>query len=162
MKILIHIILSTILLLSLYACDDSCSENRTAIPLAEFYVIDNGVAGQVTVDSMQVSGIGAPHDSIWSEPSETKSQLSLPFKIDSDTTQYLFSITMRGITRQSLVSFIYSRTPRFTEAACGVNYIFDIKKIDCTGNLIDSVVCPAGFIDNKNTVNLKVYMNNNF
>lgn len=116
---------------------------------------------KVSVDSLTVRGINAPNDSIWSMPDERKTQLYLPFKIDSDTTEYLFSINMSGMSMSSTVKFIYSRTPRFTDASCGVSYIFDIKKIECSGSLIDSVTCPTGFIDNRNIENLRIYLNPN-
>lgn len=141
------------------ACNDTCGENKNAIPLAHFYVAGEPPQ-QVSVDSLEVRGIGAPGDSVWSPASIVKTELYLPFKIDSDTTQYEFSIRMSGQILQSLVTFVYSRTPRFTDAECGVSYIYDIRKIECSGNLIDSVVCPKGFIDNTNAENLQIYLTN--
>ena len=143
--------------LVLAACNDQCGENKNAIPLAGFYVAGDPEQA-VRVDSLEVRGIGAPGDSIWSPASDTKQQLYLPFRIDSDTTTYLFTMNISGYSLSSEVTFVYSRTPRFADAECGVNYIYDIKKIECTGNLIDSVTCPSGFIDNTNIENLKIYM----
>lgn len=157
MKKLSLIFILSIILLTVTACNDNCGENMNAIPLAGFYVAGEKDE-QVRVDSLEVRGIGAPSDSILSSPSETKTQLFLPFRIDSDTTSYLFTMNVQGYSLASEVTFVYSRTPRFAEAECGVSYIYDIKKIECTGNLIDSVTCPGGFIDNTNIENLRIYL----
>ena len=85
------------------------------------------------------------------------SQIYLPFRIDSDTTTYVFTRLVEGFSLESEVRFIYSRTPQFVNVECGVSYLFDIRKIECRGNLIDSVTCPNGFIDNTNAENLNIY-----
>ena len=137
----------------LAGCGDTCADNKNALPRAAFY------AGEATVsvDSLEIRGIGAPGDSILSEGTERKSEIYLPFRIDSDSTVYSFDYT-GGVKASSIVTFIYSRTPRFVSAECGVSYVFDIRKIECKGNLIDSVTCPQGFIDNAPGVNLRIYL----
>lgn len=139
-------------------CNDTCTENKNALPLAGFYVSD-GVSEQSTsVDSLKVWGAGAPGDSILSSARETKTELYLPLRIDSDTTEYYFERRAFGSFSQSKVRFIYSRTPRFASVECGVSYLYGIEAIECSGNLIDSIVCPSGFIDNTNSENLKIYL----
>lgn len=159
MKVFLSVTAATLAAICFWSCSDTCTENRNALPLVGFYLAgDNGV--KISVDSLTVRGIGAPEDSILSQSSSPISELYLPFRIDSDTTEYIFTRNHEGILRETLVRFIYSRTPRFVSAECGVSYIFGISDIQCSGNLIDSVVCPQGFIDNKNQENLKVYFSN--
>lgn len=136
-------------------CTDTCSENKNALPLAGFYAA--GGTDRIDIDSLEVTGIGAPGDSALSSASETKSQLYLPFRIDSDTTRYVFRDAAGGVQRRDTVTFVYTRTPRFVNVECGVSYLFDIHDITCQGVLIDSVTCPNGFIDNTNTENLHIY-----
>lgn len=137
------------------ACSDTCTENKNALPLAGFY--RSGDNEQVSVDSLLITGIGAPGDSALSEASTAKSQIYLPFRIDGDTTRYIFTDARPSRMVDDTVTFIYSRIPRFVNVECGVSYIFDIRDIRFTGTLIDSITCPNGFIDNTNAENLKIY-----
>lgn len=158
-KSLTALLSSLVLSLVLVSCSDTCGENMNTIPLAGFYSAGDSQT-LLRMDSLEVRGLNAPGDSVLSYPWESKSELMLPFKIDADTTTYIFSQHINGISRQSTVMFIYSRTPRFDSYECGVSYLFDIKDIMCTGSLVDSVVCPKGFIDNANIQNLRIYFAN--
>lgn len=134
-------------------------QNKNALPLAGFYNTYEP-ATKVTIDSVQVYGLGAPGDSVLASGRAPLSSLYLPFRIDSDTTAYVFrylhkELDALGIT--DTVTFIYTREPRFVSSACGVSYLFKISKILTTGPLIDSVSCPAGEISNMDTENLRVY-----
>lgn len=138
-------------------CSDDCIENRNALPLAGFYYADKPTE-VVTLDSLEVYGVGAPEDSILSRARVVKSQLYLPFRIDSDVTQYVFEDKhKRAEGKKDVVTFRYARTPRFVSAGCGVSYYFSIESITTQGVLIDSVVCPQGYIDNANIENLKIF-----
>lgn len=145
------------MLITATACSDTCTENKNAVPLAGFYASGSGIADRISVDSVEVIGAGMPADSALSAASVRKDELYLPFRIDSDTTTYIFAERRRDAPRESTVRFIYSRTPRFVSVECGVSYIFDIRKIVCEGTLIDSVVCPTGFIDNTNAENIRIF-----
>lgn len=144
----------------LTGCNEECTGNRNTLPLAGFYS-SAAPTQKVRVDSLEVRGLGAPGDSILSTAQETKNELYLPFRIDSDTTTYIFIKRGTQPERSSRVQFVYSRTPRFVSAECGVSYLYDIRKIECSGQLIDSVTCPAGFIDNAAMENIKVYFSSN-
>lgn len=139
--------------------DDTCSDNRNALPLAGFYVGGQNEDTPVSVAGIAVVGVGLKGDSVLSEASASKEKIYLPFRIDSDETRYAFvSQTNEGeVLMADTVTFLYSRTPRFVSASCGVSYIFNIRKITAQGLLIDSVTCPAGYIDNRNEENLRIY-----
>ena len=55
------------------------------------------------------------------------------------------------------MTFIYDRNPRFVSSACGVSYVFGIKKIRYTRSIIDSVACPLEEITNMDTENLSIF-----
>lgn len=142
------------------ACNsDECYQNKNALPLAGFYSSQPDHA-KLTVDSIQVTGVGVPGDSVLSTGKSRISELYLPFRLDSDTTKYLFRYIRKDLAAYGLrdtITFIYSREPRFVSSACGVSYAFVMKEIRHTSILIDSVACPAGEITNMATQNLQIY-----
>lgn len=139
------------------SCSDTCNENKNALPLAGFYAPGNSTE-KIMVDSLEIYGVGAPGDSVLSPATQSKSEVYLPFRIDSDTTRYAFvRVAGDGTRTADTVTFVYERVPRFVNVECGVSYIFDIRDIRCGGVLIDSVTCPGGFIDNTNAENLHIY-----
>lgn len=144
-----------LLALLVASCSDTCSENKNALPLAGFY--PSGGTEKISLDSLGVTGVGIPGDSALSEGGTRIDRLYLPFRIDSDTTRYVFRDAHLYGGARDTVTFIYSRTPRFVNVECGVSYIFGIRSITSQGVLIDSVTCPTGFIDNSNLENLKIY-----
>ncbi|MDE6007385.1 MAG: hypothetical protein K2G67_07515 [Muribaculaceae bacterium] len=160
MRSLIYTLLAILSFVLLTAgCNDTCLENRNALPLAGFYAQDaEGVLQQVEVDSLAVTGVGMEGDSLLSAKTQTKSQLYMPFRIDSDRTQYAFIAYSDYGEARDTVTFEYTRLARLASAECGVSYIFQIHEIRTQGVLFDSVVCPKGFIDNENIENLQIYM----
>lgn len=135
------------------SCNSDCTENRNALPLAGYYSsLDPNV--KKSYSDITVVGIGVPGDSLLADASG-RNEVYLPFQIDSDTTQFLFTEESTGLS--SIVKFVYKSTPRFVSEACGVSYLYEIKDIDVSGNLIDSVACPLGYIDNVNVENLRIY-----
>lgn len=138
---------------------DECLQNKNALPLAGFYSSQPDHA-KISVDSIEVSGVNAPGDSVLSSGKTRISELYLPFRLDSDTTRYVFRYLQKDLEFyrfRDTITFIYERTPRFVSSACGVSYAFKIKEIRNTGVIIDSVACPAGEITNMATQNIEIY-----
>lgn len=139
---------------------DECTQNRNALPLAGFYSSAEGHS-KLAVDSVSVYGVDVPGDSILSDGKKRINQLYLPFRLDRDTTRYVFRYLQKELAAMDLkdtVTFIYSRNPRFVSAACGVSYVFTMQEIRHTDIIIDSVACPAGEINNMATQNLEIYI----
>lgn len=155
------IILSTLIIaLTIAGCaTDECLQNSNALPLAGFY--NSSIPDQkVGIDSLEVYGLGAPGDSILSRTYSAINELYLPFKLNNDTTAYVFRYLHKDFNQLNLTDtlrFIYSRQPRFVSTACGASYVFDMDSIYCSHNLIDSVTCPAGEITNMAVENLHIY-----
>lgn len=138
---------------------DECLQNKTALPYAGFYSSSTTPAA-LSVDSLQVTGYQSPGDSVLFAGKTPIRDLYLPFRIDHDTTTYIFRYLHKefvAIGGADTIRFIYTRNPRFVSSACGVSYVFEIKDIQTTRFLIDSVVCPMHMIDNMDTENLKIY-----
>lgn len=141
---------------------DECYDNRNALPYAGFYGVMQGKMTEISVDSLKVYGIGAPGDSVLSEGKRGVSKLYLPFRIDSDTTSYVFRLINKAYEFYNIadtVTFIYSRDVRFVSQACGASYVFTMKDIRNTGILIDSVVVNDGRITNADMENIQIYFN---
>lgn len=154
-------ILPAMLLLLAGACAKECYENQNALPQAKF-VINDSVPREGTMDGIMVYGLGAPNDSVLWDGGSTQS-LYLPFRVDSDTTVYIFEKPATegeegSVTLRDTVTFTYSRAPSFVSAECGVSFIFHMNRIENTGALIDSVTCPKWKITNENVDNLIIYL----
>lgn len=148
---------------ALWSCStEECYNNRNALPYAGFFGIAEGKIQSLRIDSMAVYGIGAPGDSLLHNGKSGISELYLPFRIDSDTTSYVFRLINKSLgdfILSDTVTFVYNREARFVSSACGVSYVFSIDTIMTRGILIDSVVCEGNKITNANIQNLKIYFN---
>ena len=142
---------------------NECYENHSALPLAYFYNMETGQ--QVSLQSVRIYGIGAPGDSVL-YPTQNLQEAYLPFRIWQDTTQYVFEYM--GMLPDSIpegmvyeipadtVSFIYEPKEWFVSPACGAMYFFDIRKVEHSSLLIDSVSYNE-LITNENSVNIKIF-----
>lgn len=138
--------------LAISCSDEECDGNRNSLPLADFF---RSGAGRVSLESLTIYGDGAPGDSLLSDGKTTINQVYLPFNLDSDESQFVVTDDTSGVSDR--ITFRYDKHPRFESAACGVIYIFDIREIETTHNLIDSVTCPAMRIDNTPGANIHIY-----
>lgn len=162
-RIFPSLLLISALLITVISCStDECYDNRNALPYAGFYGILDGKMTSISVDSMRVYGIGAPGDSILSEGNRSTANLYLPFRIDSDTTSYVFKLVNKALEPYDVcdtVTFIYTREARFVSSACGASYIYTIRDIRNTGLLIDSITVTDGRITNADSENIQIYFN---
>lgn len=147
-------------LLVLGSCaSNECYDNKNSLPLAGFYSSDS-TPQQISLDSVSIYGISAPGDSILQDSVRTLSQTYLPFRIDQGKTQYVIQYLggLLGIYHiADTITFNYDIVPWFVSAACGTVYDYKITSIETTHNIIDSVTCPQGIIDNTDIENLKIY-----
>lgn len=143
-------------LLVLGACGSECYENQNSLPLAKFRYVQDSVPVDCGMDSLKVYGLGTPNDSVLWDGGQTQ-QLYLPFRVDQDTTIYVFEHTRVSEARDT-ATFVYERAPQFVSAECGVSLVYRMKSITTTGPFIDSITCPNGEITNKNVSNLVIYL----
>lgn len=140
---------------------DECVENKSALPYAGFYESSSTTKPvSLSLGSLTVYGIEAPGDSLLADGKSSISSIYLPFRIDADTTRFVFrygELEEENHVQADTVTFVYGREPRFVSAACGVSYIYNIKEIEHTGLLIDSVKCVGMQITNANRENIQIY-----
>lgn len=146
------------------SCSSSeCYDNHSALPLAYFY--NAATLQQVSLQRLEIYGVGAPGDSILYTP-QTMNQAYLPFRMWQDTTQYV--LAYYGMLPDSIasmypelvprdtVTFIYKPKEWFVSPACGAMYFYDMDTVVHTSLLIDSVAYNE-VITNENTVNMKFF-----
>ncbi len=171
-----HIILpasAALLLAATTACNtDECYENRNSLPLAGFYRAPRAgeVPEAVSLSGVSIWGEGVPGDSLLTDHAGALQEVYLPFKIDTQQTSFVIrydSTASSGDEEEGeeptpaltdTISFAYRAEPLFVTAACGVFYRFNDVKPSWTSNMIDSVTCPTGYIDNTDTQNLHIYL----
>lgn len=158
-KFLIAIALTIAAAAALSSCSTSgCLENRSSIPLAEFY---SSATGEVAAfDSIEVSGIGAPADSILSPAGSAISQLYMPMRSTREQTQWRFAYRWKALDYPELYDTLtidYTSTPYFASDECGVIYRYHIDKLETTRHLIEDVEITDSLITNIDKVYLKIY-----
>lgn len=142
-----------------WACStDGCTGLRSAIPKAEFY--SSTTAKVISLDSLQISGVGAPGDSILMTAGTSASSVYLPFRSQQDATSWCLSYKWRDTDDPRLndtVTFHYSSQPYFASAECGAMYRYTVHKVDYTTHLLDSVVMVDSLITNIDVSQIRFY-----
>ena len=157
MRALLPIILA-LAAMCLTACsDDSCYDNGSSLPLAAFYLGNS----QQTVTGVTVMGIGAPGDSLLAD-SSSLSEVYLPLRASVGTTSYAISRwvgvgTPMAQHLHDTLTLDYEPIAFFHSAECGAMYNFDIHRVACTTNGIDSVVVITPMVTNSRTPALRIH-----
>lgn len=143
----------------LTSCNTSgCTENRSAVPLAAFY---NSATGQeIQLDSVSISGVGAPADSVLSPAGRPVSQVYLPMRPTEPSVEWCLAYKWKALDDPGLYDTIaigYDSRPYFASEECGVYYRYRITSLSCTDHLIDSVSVADSLITNIDRVYLKIY-----
>lgn len=142
------------------SCNTSgCLDNQNSIPLAGLYASPGGSA--ITISTLQVHGIGAPHDSILIASGEAVSKLYLPMRSTAGSTSWCFHYTQSDLSDLALndtITFVYDSEPYFASEECGAVYYYKIKQCSTTKHLIDSVVITDSIITNVDLERIKIYM----
>lgn len=142
------------------ACtNDECFENKNSLPLAGFYSSAEEPKS-ISLDSISILGLGAPGDSVLHDSVRGIKESYLPFRIDQESTTYVIRYLQGMLGRYRIadtITFNYEIKPWFISSACGAVYKYEIRSIETTHYVIDSVTCPKGVIDNVNAENLRIY-----
>lgn len=163
-KILIYLsLIATVLLIVLSSCNTGgCTELRSAIPRAEFY--SSTTAQTISIDSLQISGVGAPGDSILYKSSQRLSTIYLPMPAQKESVQWRIAYMQSSLAAYNLadtISMDYDRMPWFAGEECGAMYKYRIKKLDYTRNIIDSVALSDSLVENIEKTNIAIYLRTN-
>lgn len=144
---------------TLPACNTTgCTDNHSSIPVADFYSSTTG--GQVTIDSLQIHGIGAPGDSVLLHVGQKVNQVNLPMRSSQNSTAWCFSYKQAALDHPGLndtITFDYDSEPWFASEQCGAMYRYHITRCTYTTHLIDSVAIADSLITNSQQSQIRIY-----
>ncbi|MBD5229721.1 MAG: hypothetical protein HDS69_06765 [Bacteroidales bacterium] len=149
------------MLATLGSCNTTgCTDNRSSLPLAGFYSNETGAA--ISLDILEIGGIGAPGDSLLLAPGEHATEVYLPLRSEHDSASFFIAYRTEGLDDPALVdtiSFAYDAFPYFASEECGAMMRYRIRAIDYTRHLLDSVAVAAAdsVITNAPVQNLHLY-----
>lgn len=156
--ILTAVVVAAATLLSGACTSGGCLDGRSGVPQAEFRSSATGAA--ITVDSLRISGVGAPGDSAMLAPSKRVSTVYLPLRADSHTTSWCISYCQKALDDPRLndtLTFDYDATPYFVSDDCGVGFRYYINNLSCTDHLIDSVEIVDPLVTTADKVYVAIY-----
>lgn len=143
----------------LTSCDtDGCTENQSSLPLAGFYSSTTG--GQVSLDSLNIGGVGAPNDSLLLETGTTAQQIYLPLRSTASSTAFFINYAYKSLDNAAFNDTIwldYTADPYFVSEECGAMYRYEITTMRHTTHLIDSVILLDSLITNIDIERLRIY-----
>ena len=145
--------------MALSGCNSSgCTENRSSVPIADFYSSTTGQA--ITLDSVQIHGVGAPGDSILLSAGKRTSQVYLPMRSQHTSTSWCLSYKWKYTDTPDLndtVTFDYKAVPWFAGEECGAMYYYRVERVRHTTHLLDSIGVTDSLITNANIASLRFY-----
>ena len=140
-------------------CSEGCFENRTSIPKAVFYAY-NMPDRTISVDSISVYGVGQKSGAMIVNCGSRVTLLSLPFRNDADTTQYVLRYDMKTLAQYNIcdtLTFVYTRYPHFISADCGVTFNYSIDHFQYTTHMLDSAALMLDEVTNIDEETLRLY-----
>lgn len=137
---------------ALTGCNTSgCADNQNSLPLAGFFSYETGA--QISVDSVEIGGIGAPGDSLLYHAGQSLSEVYLPFRSTQGSTSFYIRYVATGgrpVTTYpaDTLTFHYSSMPYFAGEECGAMFRYKINRLEHTSHVIDSVAIKDSLITN--------------
>ncbi len=128
------------------------------MPYAGFY--DSSTGSAITLDSLQIYGLGMSEDDPISAAGERISALYLPMRSTQQSTGWIIAYKWSYLDYPQLndtIVFDYTSSPRFASEECGVIYDYHIDEYRYTTHLIDSVIVTDSLITNIDLERIKVY-----
>ncbi len=145
--------------LSMASCNTSgCTENRNAVPLAQFFNASTDAV--IALDSIEITGVSQPRDSVLSEPGSAISQVYLPMRPTHDNVAWCFAYKWRSLDYYELndtITFAYTSLPFFASADCGAYYKYRITELTYTDHLIHHVELVDSLVTNVDKVYVNIY-----
>lgn len=135
---------------------DGCLSNQNALPLAEFYSAKSDK--QVSVRGVEISGVGAPGDSVLIAPTQSVSKVYLPMRSDRSSTEWQLRFEAENTYISDFITFDYNSEPHFVSEECGAMYFYRITRVGYTTNVIDSVVVTDSLINNYDFARIRIYL----
>lgn len=148
--------LITVFLLLTSCSSTGCLENQSSLPLAGFY--SSRTQEGIAIDSLQVWGVDAPGDSMLVDGMARNTYL--PLRSSVEVASFCFHYEQKELSSPLLndtITVSYSSQPRFVSEECGAMYFYEIKSLQHTYHLIDSVVVVQPEVNNIDRETLRIY-----
>lgn len=154
---------AAVLLILVPSCsDDTCYDNRSALPLAQFH--RKGSSTAVQLSGVSVGGIGVKGDSLLVD-SATVSEFNLPLPHRQQSCRFKVTFTLTDADNNDAVIHLsdtltvaYSARPYFASRECGAMYYFDIESLTSTYHVLDSVAIASATVTNVSHVNFRLFL----
>lgn len=147
----------TAICLLLASCSTTgCLENQSSLPVAGFY--SSATESTVSIDSLQIWGVGSPGDSLLVDG--RASQTYLPLRSTATTSSFCFHYAQKNLSNPGLndtLTITYTSRPQFVSEECGAMYFYEITSASITNHLVDSVSIANPVVDNFDRETLKIY-----
>lgn len=141
------------------SCSSSgCSENRNAVPLAAF--LNPATDKEISLDSLSVTGVDQPNDSVLSAAGTVVSQVYLPMRPTHESVSWCFAYKWKRLDYPELndtITFDYTSQPFFASEECGAYYKYHITRMDYTDHLIERVEIVDSVVTNVDKVYINIY-----
>lgn len=159
MRKLLCLIIMTLVLYSLSGCNNGgCTDMRSSTPRADFYSASTQKA--ILVDSLEVTGIGAPGDSLLYNGSQRLSMIYLPMPADRENVSWRLAYIqaeLAAVEAADTLSYTFERFPWFAGEECGAMYKYRITSMHYTTHLIDSVSITDSLVANVDVPTFNIY-----
>ena len=158
LRALVFVAWSAILFMMAACNSTGCLDNRSSIPYAGFYSYNTLQA--ITIDSVEIGGIGAPNDSLLMESKDRYSNLYLPFRFEQDNTAFFIRYVSKALNYPWLIDtirFDYKAIPMFVSEECGAMYLYEVTRMTYTTHLIDSIALTDSLITNVDIERIKIF-----
>lgn len=160
MKTLVYIIsLVALSALMMTGCNAvGCTENQNSVPLAGYYSMSTGE--EIVIDSLAISGEGAPNDSLLVGPSERASEVYLPLRSTATATTFVIKYMQKALAAYNFedrITFYYESIPWFASEDCGAMYHYRITRVAHTTQLLDSIGISDSVVTNIERQTIKLY-----
>lgn len=141
------------------ACSDDsdCSMAGRSMIYCNLYTIipDNRQVIRDTLETLTVTAIGS--DSVIINNQTQVSELMLPLRYTSDSTQLIFHYTHENNEIRDTLCIIQTNTPFFESLECGYTMRQEIRSLTYTRHQIDSIYIYNKEANTNGTENLKIF-----
>lgn len=142
----------------LEACSAAgCYENHSAIPLAQFYSEESGT--QISINNINVGGVGAPNDSLLISSGTAASEVYLPFRYNREELTFFIDYVGENetVAARDEITFRYKAIPYFAGEACGALYNYKLEEVNHTSDLLARVEIIDSLITNIDRSYMRFY-----
>ena len=159
-KILTYLAALTLAFLPLFSsCNTGgCVDMRSSTPRADFYSASTRT--KITVDSLQITGIGARGDSVLYADNQRLTQVYLPMPPEVDQVSWRIAYMQSELAQVGIadtLSYSFERYPWFAGEDCGAMFRYRITEMHYTTNIIDSVALVDSLVVNVDTPVFNIY-----